>query len=110
MTPEAQRIVIAEACGYRRKEPNWNRWLKPDGQYEAYGIAGLPDYLSDLNAIHEAEKVLEELNKTYNLQTEIPLTLKYGNLLVVATNMTNPYHATAAQRAGLRTLGKWVEE
>jgi hypothetical protein len=50
MNPEAQRIAIAEACGYRRKEPNWNRWLKPDGQYEAYGIAGLPDYLSDLNA------------------------------------------------------------
>lgn len=55
MTPEKQQITIAEACGYKLKSipqnPNQRTW-----QYN--GITRvLPDYLNDLNAIHEAEKV-----------------------------------------------------
>jgi hypothetical protein len=71
-----------------------------------YGFETLPDYLTDLNAMHEAEKVLDE-NQWRT----------YGDLLVAKIK---PYagpglwnhrhvHATPAQRAEafLRTLGKW---
>jgi hypothetical protein len=115
MTPEAQRIAIAEACGYRRKEPNWNRWLKPDGQYEAYGIAGLPNYLSDLNAMHEAEKILTTdeqrisfMQNLRNVTSGHAKNFDYYNIVEV----WNMLSATAPQRAEafLRTLGKWVAE
>jgi len=105
MTPEQQRIAIAKVCGYRDGElkPFW--LAPPIGKpFKACGVNNLPDYLNDLNAMHEAEKVL------------------YGNLW-------QPYHdklamincnarcgsypaidATAAQRAEafLRTLNLWT--
>jgi hypothetical protein len=66
---------------------------------------GLPDYLSDLNAMHEAEKVL-----MYKQQIDFMEWLgmccdDYGH------KAWKYVHATAAQRAEafLRTLGKWEE-
>ena len=68
----------------------------------------LPDYLNDLNAMHEAENVL--LNKCDN-DPQDNLWIDYlANLLIAA-----PYclreHATAAQRAEayLRTLNLWKD-
>lgn len=65
MTPEKQQIAIAEACGWKFQsqlpkydwvaiDPNgievgWSRF-HDDGR----AIGALPDYLSDLNAMHEA--------------------------------------------------------
>jgi hypothetical protein len=49
MSPEAQRIAIAEACGL--KHVRWD-----DGEL-VHGTAcriRVPDYLNDLNAMHEA--------------------------------------------------------
>tara|TARA_R110000772_G_scaffold266171_1_gene388278 strand:+ start:917 stop:1222 length:306 start_codon:yes stop_codon:yes gene_type:complete len=61
MKPEAQRIAIASACGWTRNGSSGNEehpWVKP-----VNGVAkSLPNYLSDLNAMHEAEKVLEQKN------------------------------------------------
>jgi len=74
MTNEAQRIAIAEACGWLRLtgEPQDMLWpcnsyvtgrdgliMKPPGVTHRHG-APPPDYLNDLNAMHEAEKVLTE--------------------------------------------------
>jgi hypothetical protein len=57
-----------------------------------------PDYLNDLNAMHEAETVLnpEQLSEYY---------------IQLASAMFRPFRASAAQRAEalLRTLGKWKE-
>ena len=75
MTPEAQRIAIAEACGWTwsdGEEPCYGGsykqagWTSPTGEF--YGgewtckssSLGLPDYITDLNAMHEAEKVLTD--------------------------------------------------
>ena len=55
MTPEAQRIAIAEACGWRKMEAPKELGFgasAPDKCW--YFTHQLPDYLSDLNAMHEA--------------------------------------------------------
>jgi hypothetical protein len=59
-----------------------------------------PDYLNDLNAIHEAEKVLN------NVQRE-----RYRTELVYS-HAGRDVFATAAQRAEafLRTIGKWEDD
>jgi hypothetical protein len=127
MTPEAQRIAIAEACGWKN--------VKATGfvaNLSTVGIAGtkdglrtsIPDYISDLNAMHEAEKALsdEDMEKATYFLWEI--VLKEGDDDPVNLNGFSPetwitinlaakvQRATATQRAEafLRTLGKWVEE
>ena len=105
MTPEKQRIAIAEACG-------WDGIFKNDeGEYcghqpnqprftEWVTNAPLPDYLNDLNAMHEAEKVLTD--DQYD---------DYRRHLGKAANYLwrGIFSATAAQRAEafLRTLNLW---
>jgi hypothetical protein len=90
MTPEAQRIAIAEECGWKTGYRDPEAWHP------------LPDYLNDLNAMHEAEKMLVSLqwvSYSRRLQT------------LCDESVTWPIHATASQRAEafLRTIGKWKE-
>lgn len=64
-----------------------------------------PNYLKDLNAMHEAEKTLNA-----NQKAEYALLLchdAFNNILVVA----NAIHATAAQRAEmfLKVKGLWKD-
>jgi hypothetical protein len=104
MSPEAQRIAIAEACGWRVKHtengPAWTDTLA--GRVELCGIS-VPDYPNDLNAMHEAEKVLGDC--------EIKWRQFQDWLYVVCEPHRHALHATAAQRAEafLRTIGKWEE-
>ncbi len=105
MTPEAQRIAIAEACGWTNVAPRIVKNVKHQGDDITVGIwsdnGWIPDYLNDLNAMHEAEKVL-----TYE-QLEV-----YCNILHKPNHGVYwAIHATAAQRAEafLRTIGKWEE-
>ena len=59
MTPEQKRIAIAEACGWMKGRANVNPDLSPadgfwlGGKFHV-GISALPDYLNDLNAMHDA--------------------------------------------------------
>lgn len=100
MTPEAQRIAIAEACGWK--------WLPCGDTIEWIGEKRYspPNYLSDLNAMHEVEKTLPKRN-------ELPLSYnidRYNDYLIDVCISTNEaFCATAAQRAEafLRTVGKW---
>jgi hypothetical protein len=60
MTPEEQRIAIAEACGYQI-EPHgvkapWDEKLICRGHLSISDM--LPDYLNDLNACYEMEWTL----------------------------------------------------
>jgi hypothetical protein len=91
MKPHRQRIAIAEACGFKCSE-----YSDELGQLVAEFT---PDYLNDLNAMHEAEKVLN------NVQRE-----RYRTELVYS-HAGRDVFATAAQRAEafLRTIGKWEE-
>jgi len=90
VTPEAQRIAIAEACGWKTGYRDPEAWHP------------LPDYLNDLNAMHDAEQVLFGRNDWS--------ACKYDNYLDVATSSWK-WNATASQRAEafLRTIGKWEE-
>ena len=113
MKAEAQRIAIAKACGWKVHPKH--KGLDLSEELECWtddpprGFASelrlkrdLPDYLNDLNAMHEAEKTLGGAQM-----------IDYGNLLpqIVADHWPNVCMATAAQRAEafLRTLGLWKE-
>lgn len=105
MTPEAQRIAIAEACGWTVIN-GYLCHVTPDKNNEPViaTIAPLPDYLNDLNDMHEAEKVLLNLDAVqYHWET-------YSNILANRMGCMDIFHATAAQRAKafLKTIGKWA--
>jgi len=89
MTPEQQRVAIAEACG-------WTVWS-----------CGVPDYLNDLNAMHDAEKVLGE-KRIRSYAFTLAQVLDTSPTVDLDDQFLN-IHATAAQRAEafLRTIGKW---
>ena len=100
MKPEQQRIKIAEACGWKNIKMGMN------GITLLGGIGGrrkpIPDYLNDLNAMHEAEKVLD-------IVVERGEYREY--LSFITGGEVEMIYATAAQRAEafLRTLDKWEE-
>jgi hypothetical protein len=125
MKTEAQRIAIAEACGWKFVKDDAKKYdyvENPQGgqcnrEYAMKNVGPLcvPDYLNDLNAMHEAEKVLTlEQTKVYTL--ELFMILERSGDLRSVTQSQNylfayEWHATAAQRAEafLRTIGKWEE-
>ena len=104
MNPEKQRIAIAEACGWKPDKRGLG-WLSPHGYYSPE-----PDYLNDLNAMHEAEKVLtDEQDLEYSEALEQVVEGRY--LTNNSEDMRRLRSATASQRAEafLRTIGKWEE-
>lgn len=135
MTPEAQRIAIAEACG-KKDTCLSGRWKKLDIQYssgidsyecencgyidERSGMGTftphakpIPDYLNDLNAMAEAEEHIGSQRRLYasNLQDvcgnyAVGVVTSYEDQLLRLFHLV---HASAPQRAEafLRTLGLW---
>ena len=120
MKPEEQRVAIAEFCGW-----NVHAECKPGYGYKDYRESSggwgeeeetLPDYLSDLNAMHEAVIRLEE--KRPGLVSEYIYQISYAILRQAGLNPLGfcsefrRVHATAAHQAEalLRTIGKWTEE
>jgi hypothetical protein len=101
MNKEAQRIAIAEACGWKTGYRDPEAWHP------------LPDYLNDLNAMHEAEQVLTP--KYQPAKGESQWGEYLGWLGFCGENKTREVYecvtATASQRAEafLRTIGKWEE-
>ena len=113
MTPEQQRIAIAEACGWARNGSSGNDeypWVKP-----VNGVAkSLPDYLNDLNSMHEAEAAKIALDGLYQAQfcDHLFRVLNSDNRnLDGGISEFDKINATAAQRAEafLKTLGLWDE-
>ena len=103
MNPEQQRVAIAEACGWKTDKRGFG-WLSPRGYY-----ASEPDYLNDLNAMHDAEQVLTD-DQWPIYRDEIRLVV-LGPIRMVSDWCKSDIHATASQRAEafLRTIGKWEE-
>jgi hypothetical protein len=117
MNTTEQQIAIAEACGWTQIY-NLQHDLK--SMHASKGWRGfppiskghrqpLPDYLTDLNAMHEAEKFLDESQDhpiTYWEELEKVVGCKDSN---DGNEMRKVICATAAQRseAFLRTLGLW---
>jgi len=131
MTNKEINIAIAEACGWlkftqfttypkswgrtpaRYHTPIWSLTSSTDmteDECTKYGwhgdghisIDNIPDYCNDLNAMHEAEKILVGTNN-WEL-------CDYVQRLNTATNSWTAL-ATAHQRAEafLKTIGKWEE-
>ena len=94
MTNEEINIAIAEACGYKTGYRDPEAWHP------------LPDYLNDLNAMHDAEEMLIG-DEPENSE----LWCDFQTNLVIACPAYLSYHATASQRAEafLKTIGKWKE-
>jgi hypothetical protein len=94
MNPEQQQSAIEKACGWWISE-SLSIW-----QHETKDGAP-PSYLNDLNAMHDAEKVL----------TSEQVTSYVDSLESMNERWSTPAFATASQRAEafLRTIGKWKE-
>jgi hypothetical protein len=115
MTPDQQRIAIATACGWRCNghpdqlaatvgwEFAYQFVLTPEGKLVTHN--SIPDYLNDLNAMHEAEKVL--IKKGVNAWWAYVANINRNNPRPFGSE--SAVHATAAQRseALLRTLELW---
>ena len=118
MSPDKQRIAIAGAiygdnCSVKlvvNPQPEHCRWGDK--------LLLTPDYLNDLNAMHEAEKVLTptpdelEFNDGKYIEYCGELCRVCGWLKYEQTMFAwDVIRATAAQRAEafLRTIGKWEE-
>jgi len=116
VTPEAQRIAIAEACGWTNVAPRIVKNVKHQGDDVTVGIwsdnGWIPNYLNDLNAMHEAVSIFDydqadefedhlcDICKRSNDEKENPAPWRFAVV-----------NAIAAQRAEafLRTIGKWKE-
>jgi hypothetical protein len=114
MTEKQQRFAIAEACGWKNADhPDVMQfkqgWTMPEKWcMDPKGVLRFnhdrPDYLNDLNAMHKAEKTLNQ-----NLAAE------YARMLTSIAWQSeqptfSPITATAAQRAEafLCTIEKWT--
>lgn len=115
MNPEAQRIAIAEACGAKRRlwysASHWflsfdeslpvaiESWSDTEAPRKHW-LHTLPDYLNDLNAMYEAEKMIPKDKRQ--------LYINYLAALI-AMDYFLITHASASQRAEafLRTIGKY---
>jgi len=61
MNKTSQRITIAELCGWTShtiENSQIRYWRPPKGDPWSHQAHQLPDYCNDLNAMHEAEKML----------------------------------------------------
>ena len=112
MTEQQQRIAIAEFCGWDVVFDTLCN-ITPDhnGEPVIEPIAPLPNYTSDLNAMHESEKLLDlqscgeyarRLREIVEMKTNLPW-VDDGSFAHI--------HASSDQRAEalLRTIGKWEE-
>lgn len=119
MTPEAQRIAIAKACGWvgfhKRNvafEPHAHGHLlcgtNPNAECGHSSIQQVPNYRASLDAMHVAEETL----------TADQWTIYVQRLKFIVSRDKWPHelgyyiHATAAQKAEafLRALHLWIED
>jgi hypothetical protein len=113
MNKEQQRIAIAEACGWTAEQDSNGYWRAVDPKHgnavelwiseRNVWSVGIPDYLNDLNAMHEAEKLLDGMDQITYLAK-----LHEGNHYCSWAGTCAP--TTQRAEAFLKTLGLWKEE
>jgi len=124
MNKERQRIAIAEACGWdcdpveARQWGSRGQWCKaPAGFRYTYphkegGLLSknsfLPDYLNDLNAMHEAESTLANTTQQAIYDDKM-FRVVHEQTKPNGVSTFDKIHSTAAQRAEafLKTLDLW---
>jgi hypothetical protein len=109
MTPDQQQRAIEKACGWIIANPendraDYRHWTPPNcvARPKYMYLDRPPNYLGDLNACHEMEKVLTG-DQQHDYECHL-LRMDYPDWEIKVT------HATAAQRseAFLRTLNLWT--
>jgi hypothetical protein len=129
MNTDKQRIAIAQACGWKDIKDTNHEDVDIESRSIVYwsGLTGvppefihyenrikIPDYLNDLNAMHEAEKTLTPEYQPAKGESQWSDYL--GWLGFCGENKTREVYecvtASAAQRAEafLRTIGKWEDD
>lgn len=108
MTPEAQRIAIAEACGWKQithEDKNRFWYLNGEITYEQP-----PFYCGDLNAMHDAERLL--VADCHDRFRDALKAICLDWWMDKKHYTPFPECATAAQRseAFLRTINKWSDQ
>ena len=112
MTPEAQRIAIAEACG-------WKAHVDGLGYYQGVhpalmGGRAIPDYLNDRNAMHDAI-----ITKFVTIELQQKFAMQLRSLIKkappFASRSWSDWDLIAASlpqlsEAFLCTLGLWEED
>jgi hypothetical protein len=121
MTPDEQRVAIAKACGWKcNGDPDQltatQGWqfahqcvLSPEGKLVTHN--SIPDYINDLNAMHEAEKVLTQEQMIAYSRHVGKLVTSHLPASRAAWMDFKLINSTAAQRseAFIRTLNLWQE-
>ncbi len=122
MDNDKQRIAIAEACGFSDFEAHseWHENGDTDGFRDVLRATrngdmgrGVPNYLHDLNAMHEAEKTLVHGNDcgqffTYcDRMSQVLDSHKETHASLMAWRIHAPAYIRA--EAFLRTIGKWED-
>ena len=111
MTDEEMRVAIAEACGEVVESWNGKPRLKA---LTPHGVSrDLPDYPNDLNAMHEAEKILT-FEQWRHYSDKLMCAVRDSDLTLNGSNIEARYktpHATARQRAEafLKVFGLWKD-
>ena len=108
MSPDAQRVAIAEACGFINVRM-WNEsciasmGINAKGEY--WGSLGVSDYLNDLNAMHEAERAIGLHSDNFRGRM---LRRSWGTY----TAFLDSRFLTASERAQalLMTINKWEND
>jgi hypothetical protein len=120
MTDNEINLEIAEACGWKfydrvtdkKSGTSWDVYAK-DGRRASYMTQSLPNYCTDLNAMHEVEKIMDTRQQDVYAGFLGKLTggvqRDFGAMVIKST--TKVVSATARQRAEafLRTIEKWKE-
>ena len=98
LTPEEQRIKVARLCGWKKHNKEQAMfWAPTNGLNPKTGkLDIMPDYLNDLNAMHEVLKIMRPM-QTHNFEVNLM------DVVAPEVRMTiQPFEliqATAAQRA-----------
>ena len=116
MKLEEQSVAIAEACGWTLHEygdGGMFGWRAPGNKFRKswwrpyYNESELPDYVNDLNAMHQAERSLGVRHEIFQRHL-VKIVDRDSRISGFPTHYSS---ATAAQRAEafLRTMDLWVE-
>jgi hypothetical protein len=120
MTDEQINQRIAEACGWQNCVGGSGLVTRYKGTPSETTVrVTLPDYLNDLNAMHEVVMTLSVKQRSefrnqlqYLIAPSTKPNQKVSGIKVMGVDHYDEWwHATAAQRAEafLRTIGKWEE-
>ena len=106
MTNEQINAAIAEACGWKEIDGLSAKGLMGKPPKKLCSFSFLPNYCTDLNAMHEAEN---HLGQSTNMVEYTNALYDMACLVQSLTYRWNPYGLPARYRAEafLRTLGKW---